>query len=56
MAPQQQRPSFAGRTGFGTIKLVSLIFWDAYLKNNPTAREALSGQQLQTSGVKIERK
>lgn len=53
---QQQRPSFLGRTGFGTIKLVSLIFWDAYLKNDPTAREALSGQQLETSGVKIEKK
>jgi len=56
MMPQQQRPSLVSRTGFGTIKIVSFVFWDAYLKGDPTAREALSGQQLETSGVKIEKK
>lgn len=56
MTPQQPRPGMVGRAGLGTIKIVSLAFWDAYLKNDPTAREALSGQQLESSGVKIERK
>jgi len=56
--PQQnpQRSAFANRGPFNTIKITSLTFWDAYLKNDPGAREVLTPEKLQASGVTLQKK
>jgi predicted dienelactone hydrolase len=57
--PQQnpQRPAgFANRGPFNTIKITSLTFWDAYLKNDTGAREVLTPEKLQASGVTLVKK
>ena len=44
---------------FGTIKIVSLAFWDAYLKDKTTARDYLKGtqiEQLNGAGMVVLRK
>ena len=54
--PQQRPAVFANRGTFNTIKITSLAFWDAYLKNDTTARELLSPEKLQASGITLEKK
>ena len=54
--PQQRPALFANRGTFNTIKITSLAFWDAYLKNDTTARELLSPEKLQASGITLEKK
>ena len=56
--PQQnpQRSTYANRGPFNTIKITSLTFWDAYLKNDPGAREVLTPEKLQASGVTLQKK
>src|SRR5437870_4710839 len=48
--PQQQNPQrpagFANRGPFNTIKITSLSFWDAYLKNAAAARELLTPEKF----------
>jgi predicted dienelactone hydrolase len=58
MAQQNpQRPAvFANRAVFNTIKITSLAFWDAYLKNDTAARDFLTPEKLQSSGLTLEKK
>lgn len=57
--PQQQRNNFgfaSDRHVLQLIKITSLAFWDAYLKNDAKARELLTPEKLQSSGVTLEKK
>jgi predicted dienelactone hydrolase len=49
--PQQRGTvGFAGeRRIFQLIKVTSLVFWDAYLKNDPAARELLQPQKFESA-------
>lgn len=40
--------------GFGTIRIASLAFWDAYLKDDPKAKDRLNG--FNSDNVKVEKK
>jgi predicted dienelactone hydrolase len=52
--PQQQQPPGAmvfsnDRQIFNTVKITSLAFWDAYLKNDTNARDLLQPQKYESS-------
>jgi hypothetical protein len=52
----QRAATFVNRGPFNTIKITSLAFWDAYLKNDATARELLTPEKLLARGVTLEKR
>lgn len=53
MNPNVNSPAQRGR-GFGTVRIATLAFWDAYLKEDAKAKDRLSG--FSSESVKIEKK